>query len=91
MPESIRDRHVLIVDDIYDEGATLIAIKQACLQLAKSVRVAVLLDKQHQRKASQDFVLDYVGTHCPDRYVFGFGMDYKHYGRNLPAIYACAE
>ena len=89
--ELIKGRNVLILDDIYDEGATLIAIKQACLQWAKSVKIAVLLDKQHNRKADASFKLDYIGSLCPDRYVFGYGMDYKDYGRNLPAIYACAS
>lgn len=91
VPEAlIKDRHVLILDDIYDEGATLIAIKQACMGLAKTVKIAVLLDKQHNRKADVNFQLDYIGSQCPDRYVFGYGMDYKEYGRNLPAIYACS-
>ena len=34
---------------------------------------------------------DYVGLHLPDRYVFGFGMDYSEQGRNLPAIYALKD
>lgn len=84
---SIKDRMVLLLDDIFDEGHTLVAIRDYCLAAgAKQVQTAVLLDKQHDRKA--DLTVDYIGLTVPDRYVFGFGMDYKGYLRNANDIYA---
>ncbi|NVJ50596.1 MAG: hypoxanthine-guanine phosphoribosyltransferase [Gammaproteobacteria bacterium] len=88
----LRDRHVLVVDDILDEGHTLMAILNAITaQGAKSVKTAVLLDKRHERKAKPDYRADYVGIEIPDRYVFGYGMDYKEYLRNAPGIYALPD
>ncbi len=87
--QSIAGRTVLIVDDIHDEGHTLAAIVAHCQeQGVAEVKVAVLIEKEHQRKAKPDWQPDYVGLVCPDRYVFGFGMDYKGYWRNAPGIYA---
>ena len=83
----LKDRHILIVDDIYDEGATLKAIIDHCFsQQAKQVSTAVLVDKCHQRKV-EGLTIDYVGLQVPDQYVFGFGMDCEGWGRNLPGIY----
>jgi hypoxanthine phosphoribosyltransferase len=79
---------VLVLDDILDEGHTLAAIIESLTkQEAASVKVAVLAEKLHQRKAP-DVRADFVGVTVPDRYVFGCGMDYKSYWRQLPAIYA---
>ena len=86
---SFIDRDVLIIDDILDEGHTLGAIIDFCRHAgAKNVRIAVLVDKNHDRKARPDLKADYVGMSCVDRYVFGYGMDYKGYWRNAPGIYA---
>ncbi|MGM0984030.1 MAG: hypoxanthine-guanine phosphoribosyltransferase [Pseudomonadota bacterium] len=82
-------RHVVIVDDILDEGATLAAILDYCRQAgAASISTAVLVDKQHARKAVPGLRADYCSLEVADRYVFGFGMDYKGYWRNAPGIYA---
>ena len=87
--ESLDGRHVLIVDDILDEGLTLEAIMQACLsQGAASVASAVLVEKKHARKPNPDFHADFTCLEVPDRYVFGYGMDYKGYLRNADGIYA---
>ena len=51
---------------------------------------AVLAVKEHDC-CVDDIEADYVGVTVPDRYVFGFGMDYHEQGRNLPGIYALAE
>jgi len=86
---SFIDRDVLIVDDILDEGHTLGAIIDFCRHAGASAGyTAVLVDKDHQRKARPDLKADYVGMTCVDRYVFGCGMDYKGYWRNAPGIYA---
>lgn len=82
-------RHVVIVDDILDEGATLAAILEYCREAgAKSVSTAVLVDKSHDRKAVPGLKADYCSLDVADRYVFGFGMDYKGYWRNAPGIFA---
>ena len=55
---------------------------------ASKVHTAVLMDKQHERKARPDLKADFVGLYCEDRYIFGYGMDYKGYWRNAAGIYA---
>ena len=87
---SLKDRTVLIIDDILDEGITLEAICQFCLeQGATSVYSAVLVDKilDHKKPITADFI----GLEAEDRYLFGYGMDYKGYLRNAAGIYACKE
>ena len=87
---SLQDRVVLLIDDILDEGVTLSAICAACRQAgAKQVYTAVLLNKLHSRKSGLE--ADFVGLDVEDRYVFGCGMDYKDYLRNVPGIYAIPE
>lgn len=80
-------RTVLLLDDILDEGITLLAIKERCLTLgAETVLTAVLVEKSlpHAKPMQADFV----GLTVPNRYVFGCGMDAYGWWRNLPAIYA---
>ena len=87
----MRGRRVLLVDDILDEGHTLKAVKYWCEdQGAQDVRVAVLATKLHDRRVD-GIHADYIGVEVPDRYVFGYGMDYQEQGRNLPAIYALGD
>jgi len=82
-------RKVIIVDDILDEGTTLCAIADYCkVQGAADVVTAVLVDKQHDRKARPGLKADFTGLTVEDRFLFGFGMDYKGYWRNAPGIYA---
>ena len=86
---SFIDRDVLIIDDILDEGHTLGAIIDFCRHAgASNVYTAVLIDKDHQRKARPDLKADFIGLPCIDRFIFGYGMDYKGYWRNAPGIYA---
>jgi hypoxanthine phosphoribosyltransferase len=66
------------------------AIVDDCLaQGAKQVLTAVVLEKNRER--STTIKADFTGLQVPDRYVFGFGMDYKEYWRALPAVYAVKE
>ena len=82
---------VLVVDDIFDEGDTLKAILDAVHQRgATVVYSAVLVNKRHERKIP-GLAVDFVGLEVPDRYVFGRGMDYREYWRQLPAIYAVRD
>ncbi|HEY3486692.1 MAG TPA: hypoxanthine-guanine phosphoribosyltransferase [Gammaproteobacteria bacterium] len=88
---SLDGRHVLIIDDILDEGVTLSAILHYCREnKAASVEVAALTRKLHARRV-QGMTAKYMGLDVPDRYVFGCGMDYQGYFRNLNAVYALAE
>jgi hypoxanthine phosphoribosyltransferase len=81
-------RVVLVVDDILDEGITLREIAAYCReQGASQVLTAVLVRKQHDR-AVGGAEADFVGLEVPDRYVFGCGMDYHEYFRELTGIYA---
>lgn len=81
-------RTVLLVDDILDEGQTLKAVRDDCLRRgAKRVLIASLCCKNHNRLVD-GIASDFNGVVLPDRYVFGYGMDYHEQGRNLPAIYA---
>ncbi|QEE24880.1 hypoxanthine-guanine phosphoribosyltransferase [Rhodanobacter glycinis] len=85
------ERTVLLVDDILDEGHTLKAVRDHCLgQGAKRVLIASLCCKRHDRLV-EGIAADFNGVELPDRYVFGYGMDYHEQGRNLPAIYALKE
>jgi hypoxanthine phosphoribosyltransferase len=88
--QSLQGRTVLVVDDILDEGLTLAAILAYCReQGASAVYSAVLVEKLHERRAS-GLSADFVGVQVEDRYVFGYGMDYHGYWRNVRGIYAVA-
>jgi hypoxanthine phosphoribosyltransferase len=86
----LQDRTVLLVDDILDEGHTLNALVHYCQeQGAFAVYTAALFDKQlpHTKPLQADFV----GLPVANRYVFGYGMDYKGYLRNAAGVYACKD
>ncbi|MCP5205613.1 MAG: hypoxanthine-guanine phosphoribosyltransferase [Hahellaceae bacterium] len=89
-PEAaLTGREVLIIDDILDEGKTLAEIIKYCQKKgAANVYTAVLVDKLHDRKAVKGFKADFSGLEAADRFLFGYGMDYKGYWRNAPGIYA---
>ncbi|MGN6740448.1 hypoxanthine-guanine phosphoribosyltransferase [Dyella sp.] len=84
-------RTVLLVDDILDVGHTLKAVRDDCLRRgARRVLIASLCTKRHDRLV-EGIVSDFNGIELPDRYVFGYGMDFHEQGRNLPGIYALRE
>lgn len=86
--QTLKDRVVLLIDDILDEGITLAAIIDYCHEAgAQDVLTAVLAEKIiEQDKPIQH--ADFTGLTVPNRYVFGYGMDYYEYHRNLAGIYA---
>lgn len=87
----LKDRSVLIVDDILDGGITLAALVNEVKNMGvKTVHTAVLVDKHHQRDPAGLKEADFVGLEVDDHYVFGFGLDYKEYLRNVPGIYMVA-
>lgn len=86
--EAVCGEHVLVLDDILDEGVTLDHIIRACHEDgAASVTSAVLVAKQRPHVCEADVI----GLEMPDRYLYGYGLDYKDYFRNAPGIYAVAD
>jgi hypoxanthine phosphoribosyltransferase len=89
---SLQGRVVVLLDDILDEGDTLVGIRDYCLaQGAAQVLTVVLVDKNHDRRHPALPRADITGMDAPDRYLFGYGMDYKGWLRNAPGIYAVAR
>jgi hypoxanthine phosphoribosyltransferase len=81
----LKDRDVVIVDDILDSGRTLAFAKEIFASRgSRSVRTCVLLDKKVRRAA--EIVPDFVGFHCPPVFVVGYGTDLAHRYRELPFI-----
>ncbi|MEQ8848803.1 hypoxanthine phosphoribosyltransferase [Botrimarina sp.] len=81
----IRDRDVLLVDDIFDTGHTLVKVVEKVQELgAASVRTAVLLRKHGRQEVSAQ--PDFVGFEIPDEFVVGYGLDYDDHYRNLPYL-----
>jgi hypoxanthine phosphoribosyltransferase len=87
----LEGKHVLIIDDIFDEGNTLAAIKGSVeKRKAGSVKMAALVRKQHDRGLPRDYI-DFVGLEVPDVYVFGCGMDAYEEWRHLDEILVLEE
>lgn len=87
--QDLRNRSVLVLDDILDEGHTLAAIIEHLREEgAREVLSAVLVHKLHERKAYPGMRADFTGLEIADRFLFGYGMDYLGYWRNAPGIYA---
>lgn len=83
----IKDKIVLVIDDILDEGITLSDIKKNLIMMgAKKVLIAVLFDKKI--KKIKPIQADFLGLEVPDAYVYGFGLDFNGIGRNIPHLYA---
>ena len=88
----LEGRVVLIVDDILDGGLTLSAVYDYCrVKGAAEVYSAVMLDKKVKREPGAIAKADFTGIEIADEFVFGFGLDYHEYLRNVPAIYAVAS
>jgi hypoxanthine phosphoribosyltransferase len=81
----VRDRDVLVVDDILDTGLTLVKIREMILKLEpRSLKFCTLLEKDVPHHDT--FHADYVGFHIPNRFVVGYGLDYRERYRNLPYV-----
>ena len=81
----IKNKNVIIVDDIIDTGYTLNEIRKILEQRhPKNIELCTLLDKKEGRKVIID--VDYNGFECPDKFVVGYGMDAGSKYRNLPNI-----
>jgi len=87
MLSDIHDRHVLLIDDIFDTGNTLWELIPQLDDLgAASIKTCVLLRKQGQ--AQVPLQPDFVGFDIPNVFVVGFGLDYRDAYRNLPHVAA---
>lgn len=85
LDDSIRGRHVLIVEDIIDTGLTLAYIRRNLLMREPaSLRICTLLDRPYRRIV--DIPVDYIGFALPDAFVVGYGLDWRGKYRNLPYI-----
>ena len=82
---SIKDRDIIVVEDIVDTGRTLKTVKELLLQKgAREVKIVSLLDKPSRRVCDID--VDYTGFVIPDEFVIGFGLDFNQKYRNLPFV-----
>ena len=85
LSEDVEGRHVILVEDILDSGATLCYLKGYLMnRRPASVTIATLMDKPSRRKA--DVYADYSCFEVPDAFVVGYGLDYNEHYRNLPYI-----
>lgn len=83
--QSMRDRNVILVEDILDTGLTLSFLKKILsAHQPRALKIAALLDKPSRRK--QPIEADYLGFTIPDEFVVGYGLDYAERYRNLPDI-----
>ncbi|WP_199226902.1 hypoxanthine phosphoribosyltransferase [Opitutus sp. ER46] len=81
----IKDRHVLVIDDILDTGKTLSLVSKLVRDLKPaSLRTCVLLDKKERREVKIE--ADFVGFDIPNKFVVGYGLDFAERYRNLPCI-----
>ena len=86
----VKDRHVVILEDIVDTGKTLTSfLPQLENQLPASLKLCVLL---HKPEAMQyPLTIDYLGFSIPNRFVLGYGLDFDGLGRNIPELYQLKE
>ena len=83
IPDAVRGRDILLVDDILDTGLTLATLTAKLLDAgAESIHTCVLLRKEYSR----ELPADYVGFEIPDKFVVGYGLDLAGRYRNLPCI-----
>ncbi len=89
---SLKDRIILVIDDILDGGITLQEIVNFCqAEGAQKVYTAVLVDKKDVRLPGGLPKADFTGLYADNHYLFGYGLDYKEYLRNAPGIYAISK
>lgn len=90
LEEGLKDRDIIIVEDIVDTGKTLTEfLPTLSIQNPRSIKICTLLQKPDALQYPLD--VDYVGFSIPNKFVVGYGLDYDSYGRNLPEIYQIKE
>ena len=84
--EDIKNKTVVVIEDIVDTGNTLERIvDELVIRKASEIRIAALLYKPEAYK--KEIHLHYIGFEIPNNFVVGYGLDYDGYGRNLPSVY----
>ena len=87
---SLENRHVVLIDDVFDKGITMkILADWAWSQGASLVSSSVLISKETSKVP--DVNVDFMALRARDRFLFGCGMDYRGYWRNLPEVFALSE
>ena len=90
LTQPIRDKHVLIIEDIIDTGLTMSFLLETLhLRKPASIKVVTLLDKPDGRRT--EVPVDFVGFTIPNRFVLGYGLDLDGLYRNLPEVLAKRE
>ena len=83
----IKDRHVLILEDIFDTGNSLdFTVRMLKERQPASLKICTLLDKPERRRPDITLKADYVGFTIPNAFVVGYGLDYNEHYRNLPYV-----
>ncbi|PPR78237.1 MAG: Hypoxanthine phosphoribosyltransferase [Alphaproteobacteria bacterium MarineAlpha2_Bin1] len=83
--EIVKNKSILLVDDILESGRTLAFAKNILSDRgALSVDLCVFLNKPGKRKV--EIEANFIGFDCPDKFVVGYGLDYAHYFRELPFV-----
>ena len=83
----IKDRHVLILEDIFDTGSSLdYTYRHLMFKQPASLKICTLLDKPERRRPGITLQADYTGFTIPNEFVVGYGLDYNEHYRNLPYI-----
>ena len=90
LDESLKDRHVVIIEDIVDTGKTLHEfLPQLLNQQPASLKIAALLHKPDA--LAYPLKIDYLGFSVPNKFLLGYGLDYDGLGRNFKEIYQLVE
>lgn len=90
LKEDIKDRHVIILEDIVDTGLTLDFLLAKFTEYnPASIRVGTMFFKPSAFK--KQFLIDYVGMNISNDFIVGYGLDYDGFGRNLPDVYKIKE
>jgi len=84
--EELKDKQVIIVEDIVDTGETLeYTVNNLIIRNVTDIKIASLLLKPESYR--KNIKIDYVGYEIPNDFVVGYGLDYNGFGRNLPSVY----
>ena len=87
LSNDIKDRHVLILEDIFDTGNSLdFTVKHLMSRNPASLKICTLLDKPERRNPRVTLQADYTGFTIPNEFVVGYGLDYNEHYRNLPYV-----
>ena len=91
-PDQVKGKNILVIEDIYDSGSTLMRIKDALDKMsAQSIKYAIIFHKKTHKNLKYNFFADYIGFLLPDVFVFGYGMDYNELFREMSHLCVISE